>query len=77
MFFDIEMLTPYIELILPLSLLIAIILLLTPLLSKKYVARTRYYIWLIIALRLILPFDINFGSQSNHIIYTNIPDYAL
>ncbi len=76
MFFDIEMLTPYIELILPLSFLIAIILLLTPLLSKKYVARTRYYIWLIIALRLILPFDINFGSQSNHIIYTNIPDYA-
>lgn len=76
MFFDIELLTPYIELILPLSILIAVILLLTPLLNKKYIAKARYFIWLIIALRLILPFDINLGTKSYHIISTHIPDYA-
>lgn len=75
MFFDIEILIPYIEMIIPLSALIAVSLSLTPFFNKRYVAKLRYYIWLIIALRLIFPFDINIG-QTSHIINAPLQDYT-
>ncbi len=77
MFFDLDILTPYIEVILPLSVIIAVMLMLVPFMGKKYVARARYWVWLIIALRLLLPFDINFSKEPVHLINTTVPDYAI
>ena len=77
MFFDLDMLTPYIEIILPVSAIITVMLALVPFMSRKYVARARYWIWLIIALRLLLPFDINFSKEPVHLIHTSVPDYAV
>jgi len=77
MFFDLDMLTPYIEVILPLSAIIAVMLMLVPFMGKKYVARARYWVWLIIALRLLLPFDISFTKEPVHLIQTSVPDYAI
>ncbi len=77
MFFDLDILTPYIEVILPLSAIIAVMLMLVPFMGKKYVARARYWVWLIIALRLLLPFDINFSKEPVHLIQTRVPDYAI
>lgn len=37
------------------SILIAVLLLLTPLLNKRYAAKWKYWIWIILALRLIIP----------------------
>lgn len=40
------------------SVLIAVLLLMIPVLDKHYSARWRYFVWLIVTLRLILPFNI-------------------
>jgi len=41
------------------SILIALLLLLVPLLQKRYKARWRYFAWLVIALRLLIPMSIS------------------
>lgn len=43
------------EMTLPVSALIALLMLCSPLLKKSYVAKWRYYMWLFVALRLIFP----------------------
>lgn len=47
------------ELTLPISALIAVLLLFSPLLKHSYVAKWRYYMWLFVGARLVLPFKIN------------------
>ncbi len=46
------------EIAVPMSFLIGILLLMTPLIKKSIVAKWRYYMWLFVALRLIFPFKI-------------------
>ncbi len=47
------------ELALPISILIAALLLISPLIKKGFVAKWRYFMWLFVAVRLILPFKIS------------------
>lgn len=75
--FDFEILTPYIEIIFPVSLIIAIMLLLVPVMDKRYVAKARYFVWLVIAIRLLLPFDINVSKEPVHLINAPISDYTI
>lgn len=46
------------EISLPMSVLIAILLLLSPFIKKSYASKWRYYMWLFAAVRLIFPFKI-------------------
>ena len=75
--FDFELLTPYIEIIFPVSLIIAIMLLLVPVMDKRYVAKARYFIWLVIAVRLLIPFDIWHSADSQHLINADLPNFAI
>ncbi len=50
------------ELMLPISALIAVLLLFSPLLKHSYVAKWRYYMWLFVGARLVLPFKININK---------------
>ena len=43
------------ELALPMSAMIAILLMLSPLIKRSFIAKWRYYMWLFIALRLLIP----------------------
>ncbi len=45
------------EITISMSIVIILILLLTPIISKRYSAKWRYYIWLFIAIRLVIPFN--------------------
>lgn len=45
------------------SPVILIIVLLTPVLNKRYSAKWKYYIWMLIAIRLVIPFHINIPYQ--------------
>ncbi|WP_028986202.1 M56 family metallopeptidase [Thermicanus aegyptius] len=45
------------------SLLIVSLLLLTPLLRKRYTAKWTYWIWVILTIRLLLPFNFPFSSN--------------
>lgn len=47
------------EMVIPISILIGVLLLISPLIKKSYVAKWRYFMWLFIAVRLIIPFKIN------------------
>lgn len=75
--FDFELLTPYIEIIFPMSLIIAIMLLMVPVMNKRYVAKARYFIWLVIAIRLLLPFDINVSKEPVHLFTAPISDFTI
>lgn len=48
------------EVSLMMSILILIMIVLKPFFNKKYGVRMRYFIWLFIALRLLLPFNVSF-----------------
>lgn len=50
--------TNVIEITLTISAVIVILLLLIPLFKKSYYSKWRYFIWLVLALRLIIPFNI-------------------
>lgn len=50
------------EMALPISCVIGVLLIISPLIKKSYVAKWRYYMWLFIAVRLIIPYKINFIS---------------
>ncbi len=52
------------------SLIIIGLLIFTPLLNKRYASKWKYYIWIALAIRLIIPFNINFSSPQ---IVINIP----
>ncbi len=45
----------FLEISIPISLIIAVLLLLTPFLNKRYAAKWKYWIWIVLALRLIIP----------------------
>lgn len=46
------------EITLSMSIVVIVVLLFSPVLEKRYSAKWRYFIWLFIALRLIIPFNI-------------------
>ena len=46
------------EITISMSVVIMIIFLLMPVINKRYSAKWRYFIWLFIALRLVIPFNI-------------------
>ncbi len=50
------------ELTAPISVLIGILLIFSPLTKKIFVAKWRYYMWLFVAVRLILPFKVSLKS---------------
>ncbi|MGN0106851.1 MAG: M56 family metallopeptidase [Hominilimicola sp.] len=51
-----------IEITLPISVWIVLLLLCSPLLKRSYVAKWRYFMWLFVAVRLIFPFRLNIKS---------------
>ncbi len=51
-----------IEMTLPVTAFITLLLLCSPLLKHSYVAKWRYYMWLFVAVRLVLPFKININK---------------
>ena len=46
-----------VEVTLSSSVFIAVLLLLLPLIHKKYTAKWRYWVWLVLAVRLLVPFS--------------------
>lgn len=46
----------FLEISIPVSLMIGLLLLLTPLFNKRYAAQWKYWIWIVLALRLLIPF---------------------
>ncbi|WP_051280748.1 M56 family metallopeptidase [Anaerovorax odorimutans] len=57
------------------SLVIALLLLLMPLIHRNYTVKWRYWIWLILALRLLIPFNISLPQTQAEIIpYLNNMD---
>jgi len=55
--------TTIVEITVSTSIVIVILLLLSPLLNKNYTAKWQYWVWLVLAFRLILPFNFSL-SQS-------------
>lgn len=45
----------FLEISIPISFIIAVLLLLTPFLNKRYAAKWKYWIWIVLALRLVVP----------------------
>ena len=70
----IKFLIPYMEIMLPVSAIILLLLIVRPLFEKRYAARLRYYIWLIIALRLLIPFDFNIIDKKTQLVEFTVPD---
>lgn len=50
------------------SFLVALLLLLTPFFNKRYAAKWKYWIWIVLALRLIVPFGGNGGQFVSDIL---------
>ena len=53
----------FLEISLPVSGLIVLLLLLTPVFDKRYAARWKYWIWIVLAVRLLIPFGGNGGTS--------------
>ncbi|MDE5801530.1 MAG: M56 family metallopeptidase [Lachnospiraceae bacterium] len=53
----------FLEISIPISLIIVVLLLLTPFLNKRYAAKWKYWIWIVLALRLLIPFGGNVGQS--------------
>lgn len=56
-----NMFLSFLEISIPISLIIAVLLLFTPFLNKRYAAKWKYWIWIVLALRLIIPLGGNDG----------------
>lgn len=54
----------FLEISIPVSFIIAVLLLLTPFLNKRYAAKWKYWIWIILTLRLVIPIGGNGGLPS-------------
>lgn len=52
----------FLEISISISLIIALLLLLTPFLNKRYAAKWKYWIWIVLALRLLIPLGGNGGE---------------
>ena len=57
-----NMFLSFLEISIPISLIIVLLLLLTPVLNKRYAAKWKYWIWIVLTLRLIIPLGGN-GRQ--------------
>ena len=73
-------LTTLAEITLTMSAVIALLLLLGPLLSRRYVARWRYWAWLAVAVRLLIPFNaalpqapVQIQAPPDRVVYTYTP----
>ncbi len=65
-----------IEITLPISVWIALLLLCAPILKRSYVSKWRYYMWLFVAARLVLPFKISLAKSITMPIPQTIPTAA-
>ena len=65
-----------IEITLPISVWIALLLLCAPILKRSYVSKWRYYMWLFVAARLVLPFKISLAKPITMPIPQTIPTAA-
>lgn len=54
----------FLEISIPISVIIAVLLLLTPFLNKRYAAKWKYWIWIVLALRLMIPLGGNGGEPA-------------
>ncbi|MEG0168131.1 MAG: hypothetical protein RR709_09750, partial [Ruthenibacterium sp.] len=48
----------FLQISIPVSIIIAILAMLHPFLRKRYAAKWRYWAWLLLALRLLLPWNV-------------------
>lgn len=65
-----------IEITLPISVWITLLLLCAPILKRSYVSKWRYYMWLFVAARLVLPFKISIAKPITMPIPQAIPTAA-
>lgn len=79
--------TDFLVISVTISLVIIGLITLTPLLRKHYSAKLSYWIWLILTLRLLLPFNFSFtnppvaiqlpeGQYSNCLSKLSVPEFA-
>ena len=54
----------FLEISLPVSLMIVLLLLLTPLFDRRYAARWKYWVWIVLAARLLFPFGGGSGGTA-------------
>lgn len=57
-----ELFISVLELTLPVSALIVLLLALSPVIKRSYVSKWRYYMWMFVTVRLLLPFGIDWGG---------------
>jgi beta-lactamase regulating signal transducer with metallopeptidase domain len=69
-------LTALIECSIAMSVLILLFIAITPLLSKRYTAKWRYYTWLVIVIGLIIPFRPHLDTALIRIDIHSIPSYT-
>ena len=55
----------FLEISIPISLIIALLLLFTSFLNKRYAAKWKYWIWIVLALRLLIPIGGNGGMPAS------------
>ncbi|MEF9969910.1 MAG: M56 family metallopeptidase, partial [Ruthenibacterium sp.] len=77
----------FLQISIPVSVIIAVLALLHPFLRKRYAAKWRYWAWLLLALRLLLPFHFDLPANApiapiqmqvpNRVIYTYTPPAVL
>ncbi len=72
-----DFLIPYFEISLPISVVIILLLLAKPLFDKRYAAKMMYYVWLIIALRLIFPFNLGTKFTQKRPVQIDIPNMVV
>ncbi|MEG2673075.1 MAG: M56 family metallopeptidase, partial [Ruthenibacterium sp.] len=82
-----EILQAFLQISIPVSVIIAILAMLHPFLRKRYAAKWRYWAWLLLALRLLLPFHFDLPANvpiapvqmqvPNRVIYTYAPPAVL
>ncbi|MEG2833682.1 MAG: M56 family metallopeptidase [Ruthenibacterium sp.] len=77
----------FLQISIPVSIIIAILAMMHPFLRKRYAAKWRYWAWLLLALRLLLPFHFDLPANApiapiqmqvpNRVIYTYTPPAVL
>ncbi|KAI4448940.1 hypothetical protein C823_003469 [Eubacterium plexicaudatum ASF492] len=60
-----NMFLSFLEISIPISLIIALLLLFTSFLNKRYAAKWKYWIWIVLALRLLIPIGGNGGMPAS------------
>ena len=68
-----NLLIDILEITLPISAWIALLLLCAPILKRSYVSKWRYYMWLFVSIRLVLPFKLSVAEPVTMSIPREIP----